>query len=382
MAMVAAGCGGRYPGTPITTTATAPSEPEEITEPAPLPNPQPRERPEPRAEVVPPRRGFSDPKLTELVEAIDPTEYVRWPLTGNQHPALEPAYAIAAAFAQPGISWLDLCRLGAQNRRGGGSADQLEYLRAWCSVANRDARAAVARLAPLLRSGVLGMPAAVRIDLANIVVDTGVGDEAESLLARAQVDDLAVLDLVAASFAEVGRTSDALIFAERALAVNDRKRPLDHCMRLTRRALLVNPGSRMRTIQDLASFEDVPGCAKLLHELKCWHAGICDQYLIEHGVSEERLDLGDVYRNWPTPSSATKDWLSAARRANYTMADGADDAAVSALEGALRSATCTGPFLDEIRELARRLKQRKHEAMFDERLDLVILTPESVCVSR
>ncbi|MBL0218211.1 MAG: hypothetical protein IPQ07_30560 [Myxococcales bacterium] len=379
--VVLAACGGRYPGS--TPPPAHDDDETDDTEQATTEPPPARRKPAPEPPPAsPPRSQYDDPKIAALIEQLDPTEYARWPLTHNQHPALEPSYAIANAFAQPGVSWLDLCRLGAQNRRGAGSPDQLEYLRAWCSVASRDPRAAVSRLAPLVHASVLGMPAAVRTDLANIVVDTGTADEALRLLAAARVDDLAIYDLVAASFIEVGRAPDALVFAERALAVNDQRRPVDHCMRLTRRAVLVDPAARMAAVQALSPFEGIPTCATLLHELKCWHAKACDQFLLEHGIAADVLELGQVYLAWPAPTATAEAWLAIAQRASLVSARGADEAVTSALEAALRSAHCEGAQLGAIRNTARILKQQRHDPNLDVRLDLIDVTPDSICMTR
>ncbi len=373
-----AACGGRYPGgRPPAADPPATDDLEETTEPPPRRKPAPP----PATPPTSPRPSpYDDPKIAALIAQLDPTEYARWPLTHNQHPALEPAYAIAAVFAQPGVSWLDLCRLGAQNRRGGGSADQLEYLRGWCSVASRDARAAVARLAPLMRSSVLGMPAAVRTDLTNIVVDSGSADEAQRLLTGARVDDLAIYDLVAASFAEVGRPADALVFADRALSANDRRRPADHCGRVARKVALIGPDARMMVIQTLAPFERIAGCASIFHELKCWHAQACDPYLLDHGVSPDLLELGALYKGWPAATATPEVWLATAQLAlARTPVQGADEAVTSALEGALRSANCEGAVLAQIHNSARILKADRHDAALDPRLDLILLTPDSIC---
>ena len=325
--------------------------------------------------VEPPK----DPKIVAAMAALDPTEYVRWPLTSNKHPVLEPAYDIANVFAQPGVSWLDLCRLGAQNRRGGGSADQLEYLRAWCDVARRDARSAVGRLALLRSSTVLGIPAAVRADIANIVVDAGSADDAQRILAGAQLDDLAIFDLIAASYAEVGRNDDSLVFTERGIAAHDARRPTDHCMRLARRVLLIDPHSRMASLHDLEPFEAVPACAIVLHELKCWHAQVCEPYLLEHGVSPDALELGGLYKDWPAPTATSDEWLKFANRGLYFPGKNAQEATTSALETTLRKSKCIGPNVNEVRSSARQLKYRSHEPSLDQRLDLIILTPDSLC---
>lgn len=322
-----------------------------------------------------------DPKIAEAMAALDPHEYERWPLSANQHPALEPAYAIAKVFAQPGVSWLDLCSRGAQNRRGGGgNVEQLEYLRAWCDVAKRDARAAVTRLAPLVRSTVLGMPAAVRLDIANIVVDAGDADDAAQILSAALVDDIAIFDIVAASYAEVGKAKDAVAFADRAVAAHQTRRPVEHCMRITRRVVLSEPSERAAWIHRLSPFEDNSFCVSKLNELNCWHAQLCEPYLLDRGVSERSLELGALYRAKPKLSAAPKVWIEYAQRAwQFRGGRATEELAVSALETALRRLNCTGLEVRDVRALAAVIVTSRHDKSLDRRLETIDLALESIC---
>src|SRR5262249_50930548 len=132
-------------------------------------------------------------------------EELRWPLTQLMHPKLEPTYAIATALAAPGMGWLDLCAIGAQNRHASGNNDQQAYLRGWCSVAKDDVDHACQYLAPLLGSVTRGMSAAVRSDLANILVAQGDADNAEHFINKHDLRDIAMLDQLAASFVEIGK---------------------------------------------------------------------------------------------------------------------------------------------------------------------------------
>ncbi|MBA3464920.1 MAG: hypothetical protein H0T46_33610 [Deltaproteobacteria bacterium] len=357
-------------------------EPEEDTS-EPTPVPQARAavaRKESRIDVISSPPPPPDPKIAEAMAALDVHDYERWPLSANQHPALEPAYPIAKVYAQPGVSWLDLCSRGAQNRRGGGgSFEQLEYLRAWCDVAKREARSAVIRLAPLVRSTVLGMPAAVRLDIANIVVDAGDSDDAAQILSAALVDDVAIFDIVAASFAEVGRTKDAIVFADRAIAAHDTRRPVEHCMRITRRVVLSEPGERSGWIHRLSPFEN-PFCQSKLNELNCWHAQLCAPYLLDQGVSERSLELGELYRDRPKPSATPKAWIEYAQRAwQFRGARATEELAISAMETALRRMNCEGPGVREIRKLASDIMLSRHDRSFDRRLETIDLALESIC---
>jgi hypothetical protein len=321
-----------------------------------------------------------DPQIAELIAQIDPSEYVRWPLTPNHPPALEPAYAIASVFASPGVTWLDLCRMGAQNRRGAGNLDQTEYLRAWCDVLKRDAAAAVARLHPLVNSGVLGMPAAVRTDIANIVVDTGDADQAQQLLAAARIDELDELDLIAASYAEIGKSEDAIVFADLAIDAHDPRRPADHCMRLARKIVLVRGASRSHVISQLGRFSRVASCVALYNELACWHQGFCDPYLLSHGVSDKKLALGHIFKDWPAPTAKADDWLKFARRAwLYSAERESYEATTRAIEAGIRSTNCTGAVLAPLMDVARDVFRTSPDRELKERLAVIIHTPETLC---
>ncbi len=322
-----------------------------------------------------------DPKIAEAMAALDVHDYERWPLSHNQHPALEPAFPIAKVFAQPGVSWLDLCRQGAQNRRGGGNTEQLEYLRGWCEVAKRDARAAVMRLAPLVRSPVLGMPAAVRLDIANIVVDAGDADDASRVLASARVDDVTIYDLVAATYVEIGKSDDALVFADRAIAAQQTRRPAEHCMRLARKAVISGPASRMPVIQELAPFTN-SDCARLHVELKCWHTKRCEAYLLAYGVKPESLELGDLYASWPKPGAPIEQWTEYARRTLYYRDRDGGDLTVSVVEAALRSLKCQGDGVAKLIEFAQAVGRFKHDASLDARINNIVLMPETICRTR
>jgi len=148
----------------------------------------------------------------------DPTHELRWPLSIASHPELEPQFEIAKALAEPGVGWIDLCRLGAHNRHlGKDKRDHVAYLRGWCSVGKQDFDAALAHLVPLTSSVVLGLATAVRADFANIVISSGDANDATRLLAKHRIKDVAVLDTIAASYVELGRLDDAYEINELAI---------------------------------------------------------------------------------------------------------------------------------------------------------------------
>ena len=324
------------------------------------------------------------PELPQLarVAAPDPTEYLRWPLTANRHPVLEPAYAIAPAFAAPEMSWIDLCRLGAQNRRASGVRnEQLEYLRAWCSVAKRDTYAAVAQLGPLLRSTVAGIPAAVRDDVANILVDGGGADLAQASLAKARISDLVVYDTLAASYAEVGKLTDAITFNDVAIDAYDFKRPADHCHRLVRRILLSDPGEHTKYVKELSTFSGDPACAKLAHELECWHGDSCDPYLVDQGIDPKAAELAELYASWPQTAVGADVWWMVAKRADdHIHAPGADALVTAALEATLLASRCRGDLIHDVRAYAFDISTTYgHDTSLDARLKLIAETPAKLC---
>src|SRR6185503_18531607 len=100
---------------------------------------------------------------------------LRWPLSGMNHPSLEPRFPVANELAI-GVDWQTLCARGVQNRTSPTQKELLSYLRGWCEVQRRDVDGACAHLTPLIGAMTFGMPAAVRQDLANILVDHGDAD--------------------------------------------------------------------------------------------------------------------------------------------------------------------------------------------------------------
>ena len=129
----------------------------------------------------------------------DADAFARWPLPAGKHPSLAPAYPVAAALAQPGVQWLSLCDRGAQLRLGV-QKDLAEYLHAWCDVARREPDAALARLAPLMRTAKPALRDAIRIDVASILVDHGPADLAMRALTRARISSVDVYDTIVTAF--------------------------------------------------------------------------------------------------------------------------------------------------------------------------------------
>lgn len=320
------------------------------------------------------------PSKLALAASVDPTDVahlLKWPLTASHHPALDPAYAVAAAFAEPGVSWIDLCRRGAQNRVSKVSRDQLEYLRAWCDVERHETEAAVTRLVPLLRSSVLGIATAAQTDIANIVVDGGGADAAQRTLGRAQLHEIAMFDLIAASYLDIGKPDDAVVFNEAAIAAYAIQKPADHCHRLARRAILLTGAGRTSAILDLARYADRT-CGQLMKELTCWSTGSCDDYFADRGVDPKAGRLVQIYVRWPIGPVDKPGWYMVASRAlDLLEVPGADAFAVTALEALVRSVEC----LESVRvtDDANRIKRAKHAASLDARLEVLISNQDALC---
>lgn len=312
----------------------------------------------------------------------DPSDHVRWPLTANRHPALEPSYAIAPVFADPGVSWVDLCRLGAQNRRTSGAlTDQTEYLKAWCDVSRREITSAVTRLGALAHSPVLGLPTAVRLDIANILVDAGDASEAQRVLAAARVADLAVLDLLAASYIEVGKIRDGAQLNELALGSYDFRRPADQCERITRRVLLLSETERALEFPDFTPYLGNHSCMVLANEVRCWAKRDCAGYLAAQGIPLPMANVASLYFTWPASPERSETWLQLADLAYMRLGTpGADTLATAAWEGALRSANCDRKVVAAIRGLASHvLLDASHDTSLDPRLEIIIDKPRELC---
>jgi len=353
--------------------------------PEPLHNPRPLDRvPE---EVVTPAPAFppllsmaARPTITlpplppPAAPRNDPSELVRWPLSQATHPSLEPAFAIAKVFAQPGVSWIDLCARGVQNRRGGGIAEEHRaYLIAWCDVLRHDAPSAVARLARLMTTLQRGIPDAVRRDIANIVVDAGPSDVAEELLARAQIDDLTTYDLIAATYAEIGRTSEARYFNDRAIA-GSTNGTTGVCERHARDILLA-PAELRREL--ISRFRLISACRVLADDVACWNdAKDCISSL---GPVET---LHELYNTWPTAPSDAKTWWNIADRSMLILSvPGADALATFALRAAVEASRCKSRNVRIAIDAAEQLRAtRNHNLNLDPQLDQIIKSPENLCV--
>ena len=291
----------------------------------------------------------------------DPTEQARWPLSAAAHPALEPRFAIASALAEPGVDWIELCRMGAQHRHLSGDRDLQTYLQAWCHAASGEPAEAFVQLAVMANPIVAGLAPAIRDDLANLLVQNGDADHAEHLLAKAKVEDIAIFDLLAASYFEVGKNADAAEINERAIDRQQKTSDAAKCHRYAKRIILEPPGARALYLMELDALGDEPArsrkklstdpeCRQLDAELACWTspARSCERYLFAQGADATRYgELLDAYFTWPLGEATSNEWAAKAIHAeNAQPLPGADALEIAALLAGFRVVQC-----DDLREL-------------------------------
>jgi len=325
------------------------------------------------------------PELDVTSWMPEPVHELRWPRSSNSHPVLDPEYNIADLLAQPGVTWMDLCKMGAQNRRlSTANQDPIEYLRAWCAVAKRDVDEAIRRLAPLGHSTIIGIPQAVRIDIANIVVDFGDADAAEKLLTKHHLPDTDLLDMVAATYVEIGKLDDAAQINARAIESNAFASAAIQCRRLHRSIVLGNTRGIRQLELMAAGTPKTPAdetCAKLSHEISCWKRPEtdCGPYMTDEGLDSRLAILVSVYHQWPKGNAFSSDWLSIVDLALLALPmEHADEFAVVALESAVRTGSCLDETAIDLRVRAI-TGEPKHSHVLDGRLEVVLRDAHALC---
>jgi hypothetical protein len=273
-------------------------------------------------------------------------DLLRWPLTAMSHPALSPRFGIAAVFADPGIDWIELCKRGVQNRSmGGRNRDELEYLRGWCSALNGDVDNACDKLVPLVTSAVVGMSPAVRIDVANILVDSGNADKAEHWIQRYHIDDPELLDTLAATYIEVGNERDAWTINRHVMDSDDTPSVETVCRRLVKHIVLSPEGERRApasTLEKMVASAKVPNtvCLELYRAVTCWMdpANDCRPYLMDQHIDTRFANIVWLQHRWPRAAATESTWIAIADRARDTVPlAGAQEAMVAALGAAERA---------------------------------------------
>ncbi|HEY5945059.1 MAG TPA: hypothetical protein VIV40_06185 [Kofleriaceae bacterium] len=294
-----------------------------------------------------------DPRVHEDRPAIDMSwlvpdfhEELRWPLSGMNHPVLEPRFPIAQELAI-GLEWQQLCDRGVQNRVSATQKEALSYLHGWCDVMKRDIDSACAHLTPLLDSLTPGLPSAVRHDLANILVDHGDADKAEHWLTKHHIRDIETLDLLAANYVEVGSRADAFAINRRAIDADDHASAATKCRRLVRRIVIGTEADTTFATEELKQFvKDVkvpdPTCLQLYNKVACWQApeSACFAYLRDEQIDPTRgTQLIKAYYAWPSSGTFYDWWQVGSNAASAMPLPGAGELAINALSAALRAAS-------------------------------------------
>jgi hypothetical protein len=310
---------------------------------------QPPHAPAPRVQRAGTRAAISTPlriraprpdvSFPDLVP--DLAEEPRWPLTGMQHPSLQPSFDVADALAEPGIGWMELCARNVDRRRDPAHRDELLYLAGWCAASRHDAAAAVALLAQVRGSAVPGISRGVGFDIANILVDTQDAEHADQILVAAQLRSAELYDLLAASYFEIGRNDDSVQATSAALQLDARRAPAATCHRLARVALLGPEASRGFDVDELSSAAHAkqpdPVCVELAAEVSCVvdPAVRCHDYEALHHVDHGVQLLAALVEHWREPRD-WRGWLDVAldihrqgpQPQTLEMESGALDAAV------------------------------------------------------
>lgn len=284
----------------------------------------------------------------------DLAEEPRWPLTGMQHPSLQPSFDVADALAEPGITWTDLCARNVDRRRDPSHRDELIYLAGWCAAQRHDAAAAIGLLAQVRSSAVPGIARGVGFDIANILVDTQDAEHADQILVATGLRSTEVYDLLAAAYFEIGRNDDAVQATSAALQLDAHHTRAATCHRLARAALLGPEASRAFDVDELTSASHAkvpdPVCVELAAEVACLvdpDAG-CRDYDLAHRIDGRIHNLAVLAEHWREPRD-WQEWMDVAfrielqgpRNQTLDMESGALDAAVVGTE-------CQGPALQSI----------------------------------
>jgi hypothetical protein len=270
-------------------------------------------------------------------------EELRWPLSGMNHPTLEPQFPIAQELAV-GVGWEQLCARGVHNRVSATQKELLSYLRGWCDAAKHDVDSACSHLTPLLGSVKSGLRPAVRRDLANILVDQGNADKAEHWLTKHNIRDVMILDLLAANYIELGSEADAFAINRRAIDSDDYATLATKCTRLVKRIVIgldQDVEIPIKTLRDMVVKAKVPDdtCRRLWNKVACWRSSeACSGFYSDENLPMEARLLADAYNKWPSKRLTWLEWwgyLDTARLALPTP--GAAELVVTAMEAALQA---------------------------------------------
>lgn len=329
----------------------------------------------------------------------DPERELRWPLGVSAHPALDPSFAIAPALAEPGIAWTTLCARGVQNRYGAGELrDLTAYLRAWCVIEDRDLDAGLDQLAKLTSSVVRHLAPAVRLDIVSVLAAGDAGD-AERMLAGHKLSSLERLDLLAATFVELGKRDDAYAINTLALEGDRHANHADSCRRLARELALGPRDERDVPLEQLRVLAEAdkpdPLCVQLYAEIACWAfltrdpsrgfstvAARCSPYLNSAPMTPGEQKAMRVYVTWPHGPVDDETWVQlAVAAADGVSIEGVDQLVTTALEAAVRAGRCAGPSTTNAGMLAQRIlfEPSRKPTVDDARLKQLIDAPAALC---
>ncbi|HEY5924553.1 MAG TPA: hypothetical protein VIV11_22900 [Kofleriaceae bacterium] len=270
-------------------------------------------------------------------------EELRWPLSAMSHPSLEPRFAVAQQLGI-GVTWDQLCSRGVHKRVSATQKELLSYLHGWCDVQKRDVDSACAHLTPLLGSMTLGLRPAVRHDLANILADHGGAEKAEHWLSKHNIRDVETLDILAATYVEVGMAADAFAINARAIDSDNYATPATKCRRLAKRIVIgheANPQPAINELNDLALKPKLPDpvCKRVWTKIACWRypeTG-CHQYIVDEKIDYRASNLLAAYYSWPFSADAWTWWTTVERARTALGMHGAAELLVTAAELAVRA---------------------------------------------
>jgi hypothetical protein len=315
--------------------------------------------------------GFARPTIDVANYLPDVTESGRWPLGMSEHPSLEPHFDIAAALADPGISWTDLCVRGAQHRHMSSKQDLVDYLDAWCSVAKDDLPTAIVKLGSAHRAATVGVLQALKLDVASIAAAHGSAHDLESFLRSGGFLDVDQVDLVAAAYYEVGALDDALEANQLAASMDYNAHEALRCKRMLRAIADTSGSARDDAVAELKDIaiprrgpdqQAIPHCADAYAEVQCWRDDDCASYWgtkwrgPSGAARDESADLKRLlvsYRAWPaTPQTGTT-WLSIAQQLEETWPPRDKfELLIPALDLAVRASMCDSRLVGAIDKYA------------------------------
>ncbi|MDX2092152.1 MAG: hypothetical protein SFX73_30080 [Kofleriaceae bacterium] len=328
--------------------------------------------------------------------AADPEPVLRWPLPFGIHPDLEPSFEIANALAEPGIGWIELCRMGAQHRTNAKLRELTQYLRAWCEVGDDKHSAGLTTMLPLTRAFDPKLAAAARADVVNILA-AGSAVDAERLMTYHRLFTLERMDLLAATFVELGKEADALVINNRALASDRVANRADTCRRLARSVMLEEPVLREGPLEKLHGYAQDeeknpadPVCVELYEELSCWldqqtmtRRASCGAFWLRRGLPPNAWGIHHASRIWPEGEAGPAAWLGVARLVAQSLeVHGADGLLLDTLEATLRTAACSGPHVRAALDLAKRVATPPRPPIDETRLRRIIDRPREVCTRK